>query len=146
MCVPLSAAGNKRNRIEFAEEKLHAMEEEEEEVMQKVKKKNKKREHDCRTCNRIWWIWKLNLLRLLVDSPHCSKRIRGGSDYSVWFWLLLRFKRTGRHPSFARTITSADTPQRKAGGPARPHRKADDDDARLDWVWSGDLFAVALKH
>ncbi len=44
MCVPLSAAGNKRNRIEFAEEKLHAMEEEEEEeeVMQKVKKRIKK--------------------------------------------------------------------------------------------------------
>jgi hypothetical protein len=43
MCVPLSTAGNKRNRIEFAEEKLHAMEEEEEEeeeeeVMQKLKK------------------------------------------------------------------------------------------------------------
>jgi hypothetical protein len=56
MCVPLSSAGNKRNRIKFAEEKLHAMEEEEEEeeeVMQKLKKKNKKREHDCRTCNRI---------------------------------------------------------------------------------------------
>jgi len=52
MCVPLSSAGNKRNRIKFAEEKLHAMEEEEE-VMQKLKKKNKKREHDCRTCNRI---------------------------------------------------------------------------------------------
>jgi hypothetical protein len=51
MCVPLSSAGNKRNRIKFAEEKLHAMEEEE--VMQKLKKKNKKREHDCRTCNRI---------------------------------------------------------------------------------------------
>jgi hypothetical protein len=42
MCVPLSAAGNKRNRIEFAEEKLHAMEEEEEEVMQKLKKRIKK--------------------------------------------------------------------------------------------------------
>jgi hypothetical protein len=58
MCVPLSSAGNKRNRIKFAEEKLHAMEEDEEEeedeeVMQKLKKKNKKREHDCRTCNRI---------------------------------------------------------------------------------------------
>jgi hypothetical protein len=37
MCVPLSAAGNKRNRIEFVEEKLYAMEEEEE-VMQKLKK------------------------------------------------------------------------------------------------------------
>jgi hypothetical protein len=44
MCVPLSAAGNKRNRIEFAEEKLHAMEEEEVvvEVMQKLKKRIKK--------------------------------------------------------------------------------------------------------
>lgn len=41
MCVPLSSAGNKRNRIKFAEEKLHAMEEEEE-VMQKLKKRIKK--------------------------------------------------------------------------------------------------------
>ncbi|CAM6075697.1 unnamed protein product [Sphagnum tenellum] len=52
----------------------------------------------------------------------------------------------GDTPPFARTITSADTPQRKAGRPARPHRKADDADARLDWVGTGDLFAVALKH
>ncbi len=48
----------------------------------------------------------------------------------------------------AQSQAHTHAPQRKAGRPARPHRKADDDDddARLDWVCTGDLFAVALKH